>query len=122
MKALNFIANLIWIIFGGLVAALVWLVTGLVLCVTIVGIPFGIQNFKLARVSLAPFGKKVKIAPAKHIIMNIIWAVLVGWELCITYLCATVVCCISIIGIPLAKQSFKLCKLALVPFGATVEK
>lgn len=118
----RFIANVIWIIFGGLIGALLWCLAGLILCITVVGIPLGLQCFKFAKISFAPFGKKVKLHFGKHPIVNLIWLVLVGWEMMIVYLFAALLCCITIVGIPMALQALKFSKLALAPFGAEVGK
>ncbi len=118
---MNFLANLIWIIFGGLFVALTWLVLGLILCVTIIGIPFGLQCFKAARLSLAPFGRRVDVDFAEHPIANVLWAILVGWEMALGYLLGGLVLCITIIGIPMGLQMFKFMKLAFFPFGADIK-
>ncbi len=117
---MRLIANILWIIFGGLVLALAWFVAGVLLCITIIGIPLGLQLFKLARISLAPFGKKVKLHYMEHPIVNTIWAVLFGWEMFILYAVSSIACCVTIIGIPLGLQGFKFAKLAFAPFGAKV--
>ena len=114
------IANIIWILLGGLFSAFAWCLLGLLLCITIVGIPFGTQCFKFAKISLAPFGKKVKLNFSKHPVMNAIWLVLFGWEMFLCYLVSGLLCCITIIGIPVGIQAFKLSKLGLIPFGAKV--
>ncbi|MBE6556737.1 MAG: YccF domain-containing protein [Ruminococcaceae bacterium] len=115
------IANIIWIILGGLISAVVWCILGFILCITVIGIPFGKQCFKMAGVSLAPFGKRVKLDFSKHPIMNVVWLLLVGWELFLGYLVAALLCCITIVGIPAGMQVFKLSVLALAPFGAKVK-
>lgn len=118
---MKFLANLIWFIFGGLISAILWFLGGLILCVTIVGIPLGIQLFKFAKLSLAPFGKKVKLHYAKHVIMNTLWLP-IGLVMFAIYLVAGLACCVTIIGIPAGLQSFKFAKLAFAPFGAEVTK
>ena len=118
---MKLIANIIWFIFGGLWLGLGWTLLGLLLCITIIGIPLGKQCFKAARLTFAPFGKKVVTDFGKHPVANLIWAILVGWEMAIAYLVAGVICCITIIGIPMGLQSFKLMQLAFLPFGATVQ-
>lgn len=118
---MRLIGNIIWFIFGGLISGLMWLLLGALLCVTIIGIPLGVQCFKVASLSFAPFGKKVDLNPAKHIISNVIWAVLVGWELALYYLFAGIACCITIIGIPNGIVAFKMMKLAFLPFGAEIK-
>lgn len=118
---MRLIANIIWILFGGIWLALLWLLFGIVLCVTIVGIPFGIQCFKMAWLSLAPYGKKVDLNFTEHPIANVIWAVLGGWVIAVIYLLVGVLNCITIIGIPRGIQCFKIMKLAFFPFGAEIK-
>ena len=117
MKTLG---NVLWFLFTGLGAGLSWFFLGIVWCITIIGIPFGKQAFKLAKLSFFPFGKTVNTNFGKHPIANIIWIVLGGLPLAISFLFAGLIWCITIIGIPFGKQCFKLAKLALTPFGATV--
>ena len=119
---MKLIANILWLILGGLITALIWGILGILLCISIIGIPFGIQCFKLARLSLAPFGKNIDLNPNKHIIANIIWGILCGWELALLYLIAAVFCCITIVGIPNAFIAFKMMKLSFMPFGARIVK
>lgn len=114
------VANIIWFIFGGFVSALGWLLAGIVLCITIVGIPFGLQCFKFIGVACAPFGKKVDTNFSAHPVANFLWLLFFGWELCLSYLFLAVIYCITIIGIPIGKQVFKMCKLSFAPFGAKV--
>lgn len=118
---LSVFGNIIWIIFGGLITSLSWLVLGVILCITIVGIPFGKQCFKFAGLSLSPFGKETNIDFSKHPIMNIIWLILFGWELFLGYICSGIILCITIVGIPFGVQIFKLSILALFPFGAKID-
>ena len=117
---MRLIGNILWFIFGGLWLGLVWTIMGLILCITIIGIPLGMQCFKAAKLTFAPFGKTVTTHFGKHPIANIIWAILAGWEMAIIYLLAGVISCITIIGIPFGLQAFKMMKLAFLPFGATV--
>ena len=117
---MKLIGNLIWFLVVGLASAFSWFATGLIWCITIIGIPFGKQCFKLARVSLWPFGTTVTQNFGKHPIANAIWFVFGGFALCLGFAVAGIVFCITIIGIPFGKQCFKLAKLAAFPFGATV--
>ena len=117
---MKLIANIIWFIFGGLWLGLSWALLGLLLCITIIGIPLGTQCFKAAKLTFAPFGKKVTCNFDKHPVANILWAIFFGWEMALGYLAAGVICCITIIGIPMGLQAFKLMKLAFLPFGSTV--
>lgn len=118
------IGNIIWIIFGGLAGAIGWCVSGVILCVTIIGIPFGKQCFKMASLQLAPFGKEVKStgSGAMGFLGNIIWLIFFGWELALGNAIMGILFAITIVGIPFAKQSFKLANLSLMPFGKEVSK
>ena len=117
---MKLIANILWVLFTGLESALGWLLIGLLWCITIVGIPFGKQAFKMADLSLLPFGKRVEGNFAKHPIANVIWFLLGGFALVLGFLLAGILWCITIIGIPFGKQCFKLAKLAAAPFGAKI--
>lgn len=117
------LGNLIWIICGGIIGALLWSIAGILCIITVIGIPLGLQCFKIAGLSLAPFGKQVENGQlgAVNILANILWIVLLGWELCLFHLGVGILMCITIIGIPFGKQHFKLAALALLPFGARIE-
>lgn len=115
------VANVIWFIFGGLWLGLAWAVLGILLCISIIGIPFGLQCFKAAALSFAPFGKRVEVHYDKHPVANLLWAILAGWEMALLHLIAGVICCITIVGIPVGLQSFKLMELAFLPFGAVIK-
>jgi len=116
------IANLLWVLLGGLELALGWALAGLLCCVTIVGIPFGTQCFKIAGFVLWPFGRRVEYdkGGAGRFLFNLLWIVLLGWELAIASLVIGLGWCVTIIGIPFGLQAFKFAKLALLPFGAKV--
>ncbi len=114
------IANILWFLFVGLWYAIGYFLVGLLLCVTIIGIPFGLQCFKFAKLMLAPFGKEVSIHFDKHPIANILWLIFVGWESALGLVIAGAVLCVTIIGIPCGLQCFKFASLALLPFGATI--
>lgn len=121
---MNSLGNLVWILLGGLLSSLVYFLMSIVLIITIIGIPFGIQTMKIARFVLAPFGKKVvpgeKQNGCLNILMNILWILIGGFELAILHFVLALFFAITIIGIPFAKQHFKLAGLALVPFGYKV--
>ncbi len=116
------LGNIIWFIFGGLILSIVWLLLGIVLCITIIGIPFGLQCFKVSKLVIAPFGKKVTMHFGSHPIANFLWVILFGWWLALVQFLMGVITCITIIGIPAGLQSFKMAKLAFAPFGATIDK
>lgn len=118
------IGNILWFLLAGLWLALGYTLSALLMCITIVGIPFGIQAFKLAGFVLWPFGRTVVPTPdsggALEVVFNIIWLLLVGWGIFVTHIVSGLLLCITIIGIPFGIQSFKLSVLALWPFGRTV--
>ena len=115
------LGNILWIILGGLAIAIGWALVGLILCISIIGVPLGIQAFKMAGLTLTPFGKTVQYdGGVGSALANILWVVLVGWWMALGYLGAGALNCITIIGIPFGLQSFKMAKLALWPFGAEI--
>ena len=114
------IGNILWFLLTGLWSAISWFVFGVLLCITIIGIPLGKQCFKIAKLVLWPFGKTVKTNFGKYPIANILWAILFGWEYALSYIIIGLLWCITIIGIPFGKQCFKLATLSFVPFGASV--
>jgi len=120
---MRFLGNLIWIICGGFLSAFTWWIVGIAWCITIIGIPVGVQCFKLSSLSLNPFGKEtVGDGSAVSFILNIIWIFLSGLELALINLILGILLCITIIGIPFGKQFFKIAKLSLAPFGRRVVK
>jgi uncharacterized membrane protein YccF (DUF307 family) len=120
---MKFIGNVIWIICGGLLSAIGWWLAGALWCITIIGIPVGVQCFKLSSISLNPFGKDVvDEGGAVSCLLNIIWFFVSGLELAIGNAIIGILLCITIIGIPFGKQFFKIAKLAIAPFGARVVK
>lgn len=118
---MKLIANIIWFLLGGIWLFIAWTILGILLCITIIGIPFGKQCFKLASLSVMPYGRKVKLNYAKHPIANLLWVVFLGWEMGLLYLAIGILNCITIIGIPIGTQCFKITKLALFPFGAKIK-
>jgi uncharacterized membrane protein YccF (DUF307 family) len=118
------IGNVLWFVLAGIWLALGYAIAGLLMCITIIGIPFGIQAFKLAGFVLWPFGRTVvaksEALSALDIIFNVLWLFLVGWELFLLSIAAGLLLCITIIGIPFGIQAFKMSVLALWPFGQTV--
>jgi len=119
MKILNFFSNVLWILLGGIWLALLWCIWGIMLCITIIGIPFGVQCFKIAGISLLPYGKVVILDYGKHPVANVLWAIIGGWEMALLYLFFGIINCITIIGIPRGLQCFKIMKIAFFPFGST---
>ncbi len=115
------LGNIIWLVFGGLIAALGYLIGGLLLCLTVVGIPFGLQSIKIGVATLAPFGKEVvegqNANSALRVLFNLIWLILFGWEIAVAHLISALILTVTVVGIPFAKQHIKLIPLALFPFG-----
>lgn len=115
------LGNIIWLIFGGFLASLGYILGGIGMMLTIIGIPFGIQSIKLGIANLTPFGKRVvtkeNAGSLLTIIFNIIWLIFFGWEIALVHLISAALLAITIIGLPFAKQHFKLIPLALAPFG-----
>ena len=115
------IGNILWFLFGGLIGGLSWVLAGLIFCVTIVGIPVGMQCFKMAQLAFFPFGKEVVYGGGGFsFLVNLIWILFFGGEMAIGYAVLGLVWCVTILGIPVGKQCFKMAKLALMPFGAEV--
>ena len=114
------LGNFLWCLLGGFIFAAVYFLLGLVLCLTIVGIPFGKQYLKLAKLVFKPFGKSIvyeRRRPTLNFIFNILGGVIFG----LFYGVLGVVLCITIVGIPFGMQCFKLAKLGAFPFGAEIK-
>lgn len=121
---MNFLGNIIWLLFGGLITAVEYLISSLILMITIIGIPFGIQTLKLSILALWPFGREVRTTDSAggclSILMNIIWILIGGIWIALTHLFFGILLCITIIGIPFGRQHFKMAGLALTPFGKEI--
>lgn len=119
-----FLGNLIWLLFGGLIIAILYIIGSLILMITIVGIPFGIQTLKMASLALWPFGRDTRVheraSGCLYIIMNIIWLLCGGLWIALSHAVFGLLLCISIIGIPFGLQHFKLTSVALNPFGRDI--
>jgi len=123
---MSVLGNILWIFFGGgLVIFFEYLIGGLLLCLTVIGIPFGLQCFKLAILGLTPFGKKIVAKKTSSgcltVLMNIIWLIFGGLWIALTHVVFALLCAITVIGIPFAVQHMKLAALALMPFGSEIE-
>jgi uncharacterized membrane protein YccF (DUF307 family) len=120
---MKLIGNILWLILGGLQTAFEYFIAGVALCITIIGIPFGLQAFKLGILMLWPFGSRVDLLPGQpgclSTIMNILWLI-AGLPICLTHLLFGILLCITIIGIPFGLQHFKFAGIALTPFGRTI--
>ena len=120
---MRILGNILWIICGGLLSALGWIIIGCLWCITVVGIPVGLQCFKLSSISFNPFGKTVRYeGGAVSFILNVFWFIFGGLEMALGNFFLGVLLCITIVGIPFGMQFFKIAKLSLCPFGAVVER
>lgn len=121
---MSFIGNLIWVVFGGLLMSLGYLLLGIVYCLSIIGIPVGMQLFKMASLSLFPFGREVTDKNGQmslfSLFLNILWIVFGGIEMALSHAVLGLIFCVTIIGIPFGVQHFKLALLALLPFGKEI--
>ena len=122
--AMNILGNILWVIFGGFLLFLEYMLGGLLLCCTIIGIPFGLQVFQIGMLALFPFGQTAVVTDPTvgclSALMNLIWILFGGIEIALTHLLLGIVFCCTIIGIPFGLQHFKLMGLALTPFGRSV--
>ncbi len=121
---MKLLGNIIWLIFGGILISIEYLISSILLMVTIIGIPFGLQTLKLAVLALWPFGAEVRTIPGNtgciSTLMNIIWILIGGIWIALTHLAFGVLFAVTIVGIPFALQHFKLAGLALTPFGRDI--
>ena len=122
MKTLG---NLLWLLFGGLLIALFYFLVGLLMCITLIGIPFGIQLFKFGRYSLWPFGHELVDGPGEpgcvSVAMDLIWILTGWWEVSLFHLVFGLLFCLTIVGIPWGLQHFKMILPALIPFGKEIK-
>ena len=123
---MSIIGNILWIFLGGgIFLFLEYLFGGIILCITIIGIPFGIQCIKLSVLVLLPFGKEIKTTKWGHgiisTLLNVIWIIFAGLVISLTHVIFGLLCAATIIGLPFAKQHMKMASLALTPFGHTYD-
>jgi len=121
---MSLIGNILWFFVGGFLPALLWFFFGLLWCLTVVGIPIGVQCFKMADLQLLPFGRDVYYdgAGLGSFVLNVLWIVFGGIELAVANATIGVALCLTIVGIPFGMQSFKMSKLSLMPFGAKIRR
>jgi uncharacterized membrane protein YccF (DUF307 family) len=122
---MRLLLNILWIVLGGFLIWLEYLIGGLLLCLTIVGIPFGVQCFKMAGLALLPFGKVIVDAPGASpigCVLNVFWIIVAGIWIFLSHLGLALGLAVTIIGIPFAIQHVKLAMLALAPFGKAVRE
>jgi uncharacterized membrane protein YccF (DUF307 family) len=121
---MKIIGNLLWLILGGIVIAIEYMIGTLALMITIIGIPFGLQTFKMSWLAIWPFGRESRVhsrsSGCLYILMNVIWLLFGGIWIALTHAIIGLILCITIIGIPFGLQHFKLTSLALSPFGRDI--
>ena len=121
---MSLLGNLIWLIFGGIIIAIEYFIGSLILMITIIGIPFGIQTLKMGAIAIWPFGRDTRVharaSGCLYIFMNVLWLITGGLWIAVTHLFFGLLLCITIIGIPFGLQHFKLTALALNPFGRDI--
>lgn len=121
---MNILGNLVWLIFGGIIIAIEYFIGSIILMITIVGIPFGIQTLKMASLAIWPFGRDTRVntraSGCLYILMNVLWLLTGGLWIAATHALFGVLLCITIIGIPFGLQHFKLTAIALSPFGRDI--
>ena len=121
---MKFLGNILWLVLGGLVVALVYFLVGLLFCLTVIGIPFGVQLIKLVVYALWPFGHELVYGPGQpgclSTVMNVLWILLGWWEIALTHLVFGLILCVTIIGIPWGLQHFKMALGAVFPFGKEI--
>ncbi len=118
---MSVIGNILWFVFGGFFSGLGWLLAGCLWCITIIGIPIGRQCFKFAGLAFFPFGKEIVYGGGTiSLLANILWLIISGIPMAVGNFLTGCLWCITIIGIPFGRQFFKIAKLSLMPFGASV--
>jgi len=122
---MKFLGNLIWLALGGILIALIYWLVGLLMCITIVGIPFGLQLFKLGTYALWPFGHELVDRPGEpgciSIVMNLIWILVGWWEIAVIHLVCGLIFSVTIVGLPWGVQHFKMALGSVFPFGKEIK-
>ena len=121
---MKFLGNILWLLLGGLIIVVYYFFVGLLFCITIIGIPFGLQLMKIGSFALWPFGHEAvsdtNDGGCLAILMNVLWILFGGIEIALLHVTFGVICCLTIVGIPFGMQHFKMTILALVPFGKKI--
>lgn len=122
MGALRTIANIVWLVVAGWELLLAWWFAALLVCLTIVGIPFGTQLFKIGLYAAWPFGRRAEVVRSNALgtVGNVLWVVLIGWWLALAHIVAAVAVALTIVGLPAAWVNLKLVPIAFAPFGREV--
>ena len=122
---MRFIGNILWLLLGGILVAIIYYLVGLLMCITIIGIPFGVQLFKLGIYALWPFGHELVNGPGQpgciSTVMNLLWILLGWWEIAVIHLVCGLLFCITIVGIPFGVKHFSLALSSIFPFGKEIQ-
>lgn len=126
LRGMKFLGNILWLFFGGIIIAIIYYIVGLMMCITIIGIPFGVQLFKLGTYALWPFGRDLVNGPNEpgcvSVLMNLIWILCGWWEIAILHFTFGLLFCLTIVGIPWGLQHFKMAIATVFPFGKTIRR
>lgn len=120
---MRILLNIIWLIFGGLWLALGYFAAGLICCILIITVPFGIASFRIGIYALWPFGKTTVDKPtagAMSLIGNVIWILVAGIWLALGHIATAIAMAVTIIGIPLAVANLKMIPISLMPLGREI--
>ena len=121
---MKFLGNILWLIFGGIIIAIIYYFVGLLMCISLIGIPFGVQLFKLGTYALWPFGHELVNGPNEpgclSVMMNLIWLVCGWWEIAILHFAFGLLFFVTIVGIPWGLQHFKMAIATVFPFGKEI--
>ena len=118
---MSFLGNVLWLLFGGILVFALYMIAGTLMCITIIGIPFGVQLYKIGLVALMPFGRDVDVYTEDscfNTVFNILWLLFGWWEIAVVHLVLACLFAITIVGIPFAKAHWRLMKMSLLPFGS----
>ena len=122
---MNSVGNIFWLLLGGIIIAVIYYIVGLLMCITLIGIPFGIQLFKLGTYALWPFGHELVYRPYEpgcvSVVMNLIWILLGWWEIAILHVVFGLIFLVTIVGIPFGVQHFKMAIGSIFPFGKEIK-
>lgn len=118
---MNFFGNVLWLILGGLMTSLMYFIAGLLSCITIIGIPFGLALWRMGALALAPFGKKVELSSDRGgcvmLVFDVLWILCGWWEIALVHAFFGLLFCVTVVGIPFGLMHFRLAKFSLLPFS-----
>jgi uncharacterized membrane protein YccF (DUF307 family) len=122
-QAMRFLLNLIWLLLAGIWMAIAYIIAGIICCILIITIPFGIAAFRIAGYALWPFGRTVekrRDAGVASFVGNVIWLIFAGIWLALGHIATGILLCVTIIGVPLGIANFKMIPISLMPLGREI--